>query len=86
MIPRPALEVEIMNFRNMLTVSPSDVCDGDCFALNVVAVAGYNNDWAAYWGPSSWSDERVAQEGDKLRREVAEPLFYLGRSGRTYLP
>ena len=75
-----------MRFRNRYATQSDDVQDGDAFPFKIVAVAGQNNDWAAYWGPSSWSDERVAQEGDKLRREVAEPLFYLGRSGRTYRP
>ena len=64
---------------------PTDVLWGDAFAIKVVAVAGYANDWAAYIGPSDWTDERVAEQGDKLSPEQAGPLFYVLReSGRTY--
>ena len=72
-------------FRNLIMTSPSDVEQGDAFAIKVVAVAGYANDWAAYIGPSDWSDERVAEMGDKLFPEQAGPLFYVLReSGRSY--
>jgi len=76
-----------MRFRNVHATQPDDVQDGDAFPFKIVAVAGQNNDWSAYWGPSSWSDERVAQEGDKLSETQARPLFYvLTRSGREYRP
>ena len=72
-------------FRNKVSVSPSDVQRNDCFAIKVVAVAGYANDWAAYEGPSDWCDERVAASGTKLSEAQAKPLFYvMARSGRTY--
>lgn len=72
-------------FKNPVTTSPSDVEQGDAFPIKVVAVAGYADDWAAYQGPSEWSDEMVARGGDKLAREQAEPLFYVMRaSGRHY--
>ena len=74
-----------LRFRNKITTSPSDVQPGDCFAVKVVAVTGHMNDWAAYIGPSDWTDERVAEQGDKLSPEQAGPLFYVLReSGRTY--
>lgn len=73
------------NFKNLVTTSPSDVEQGDAFAVKIVAVAGYDNDWAAYRGPSDWSDEVVAQSGDKLLEKEATPLFYVMRnSGRYY--
>jgi len=72
-------------FRNHYTVSPDDVQADDCFALKVVAVAGYGHDWAAYSGPTDWTDQEVVACGDKLSREQGEPLFYIMRaSGRHY--
>ena len=66
-------------------LSPSDVKDRDIFPIKVVAIAGQGDDWAAYYGPTSWSDTEVAQGGDKLSREQAEPLFFaLRNSGRHY--
>jgi len=73
------------NFKNLVTTSPDEVEDNDAFAIKIVAVAGFVNDWAAYYGPPEWSKEQVAQSGDKLVREQAEPLFYvMRRSGRSY--
>jgi len=72
-------------WRNLVSVRPSDVADGDAFAVKIVATAGHADDWAAYRGPSHWSDEQVAATGDKLLKEQAEPLFYVLReSGRQY--
>lgn len=72
-------------FRNKVTTSPSDVEDRDGFAIKVVAVAGRAFDWTAYVGPSWWSDQQVADHGDKLPASQAEPLFYVLRtSGREY--
>ena len=73
------------NFKNLVTTSPSDVKQGDAFAIKVVAIAGYANDWAAYRGPSDWSDQMVAEQGDKLNEEAARVVFYVMRaSGRHY--
>lgn len=73
------------HFRNAASVRPSDVQDSDAFALKVVAVAGFANDWTAYRGPTNWSDAQVAEGGDKLLAEVAKALFYvLAVSGRRY--
>lgn len=74
-----------MQFKNLVTTEPDNVNEGDAFALKVVAVAGHADDWAAYRGPSDWTDEEVASSGDKLAKEAAEALFYVMRnSGRTY--
>ena len=73
------------NFKNLVTTDPSDVKQGDAFAVKVVATAGYANDWAAYRGPSDWSDQAVAASGDRLDKKAAEALFYVMRaSGRHY--
>lgn len=72
-------------FKNKFTTRPGDVKPDDCFAIKVVAVAGCGNDWAAYEGPSDWTDEQVVRSGDKLPAATAIPLFYvLGISRRTY--
>ena len=68
--------------RNVL---PSEIKPSDAFPIKVVAVAGSGDDWAAYYGPSNWTDEEVAESGDKLLSSQAEPLFYAMRnSGRSY--
>ena len=73
------------NFKNFVTTRPNEVECNDAFAIKVVAVAGHADDWAAYYGPSEWSKEQVAQSGNKLAKEQAEPLFYVMRnSGRYY--
>lgn len=73
------------NFKNLITASPSDVEGGDAFAVKVVAVAGFGDDWSAYRGPSDWPDQLVAEQGDKLLRRAAEALFYvMAASNRHY--
>lgn len=62
---------------NKLITSPSDVKAGDWSALKIVAVAGSDNDWAAYIGPSRWSDQEVADNGDKVTRTEASVFAYL---------
>jgi hypothetical protein len=73
-------------FKNAFYTRPSEVEAGDCFPMKVVAVMGVANDWAAYWGPTDWSDERVVREGDKLPPHRVERLFFdlPQRAGRTY--
>ena len=48
---------------------------GDRVAVRVVAVVGYDEDWAAYAGLSEWSDYRIANTGDKISYEAARGLF-----------
>jgi len=69
----------------MVRVSPSDVQDGDAFAVKIVAVAGPNNTWFAARGVEWWDNQMVADSGDVLSEEQANPLFYVMRtSGRKY--
>lgn len=65
-----------LTFRNKRTTIPTDVRPGDAFAVKVVAVAGYANDWSAYVGPTDWADTRVAEQGDKLTHEQVGKLFH----------
>ncbi|KKN29046.1 hypothetical protein LCGC14_0848020 [marine sediment metagenome] len=72
-------------FRNKVIVLPSDVQDGDAFPIKIVAVAGFAGDWAAYVGPSDWSDDRIADAGTKISDKAAKELFFvLAMSGRGY--
>jgi len=72
-------------FMDLVWTRPGDVQPMDAFAIKIVAVVGYANDWTAYMGPPDWPDETVAEMGDKLFPEQAKPLFYVLReSGRVY--
>ena len=72
-------------WKDKMEAVPYEIVTNDTVAIKVVAVAGHDNDWAAYWGASWWDDERIAAEGAKLSREGAEPLFYcMTMSGRRY--
>ena len=72
-------------FKNPFYTQASDIEEGDAFGVKIVAIVGYANDWAAYIGPIDWSDEMVADQGDKLSPEHARPLFHaLRESGRSY--
>ncbi len=72
-------------FRSKVRVSPSDVQDGDAFAIKIVAIAGTGGDWAAYVGMSHLTDDEVARSGDKIDAKAAKELFYvLAMSGRGY--
>ena len=62
---------------NKQWTSPSDVKEGDYCALKIVAVAGYNNDWAAYYGPTDWTDDEVRMGGTKMLKEEAGIFAYL---------
>lgn len=67
-----------------LQLKPSDVQPGDAFPIKVVAVVGHADDWAAYYGPTNWSDELIATSGDKLSAAQAKPLFYALRNSDRY--
>jgi len=74
-----------LRFRNKASTSPSDVFNGDAFAIKVVAVAYHPHEWAAYQGPSDWSDQLVAESGDKLDERDASALFFVMRhTKRSY--
>jgi len=62
-------------FKNKLTVKPDELEPGDCLAIKVVAVVGHARDWAAYYGPTGWADEQVANRGSKIDEAAAERLF-----------
>lgn len=72
-------------FKDKFQTTPIDVQPDDCFITKVVAVAGHADDWAAYEGPTTLTDQEVVDKGSKLLEEQAVPLFWIMRvSGRTY--
>lgn len=74
-----------METLNPVTVRPVDLKPGDHLGYKVIAVIGYDGDWAAYLGLTEWDDEEVASGGDKLNQEAAEALFSAPtRLGLTY--
>jgi len=58
----------------------------ECFVpgarLRVVAVRGDANDWAAYAGPASWSEQMIREHGNKLLESDAARLFPILRADR----
>jgi hypothetical protein len=61
---------------NPYILRPDEVRAGDQMGYKIIAVvdeSGYF--WAAYMGLTDWSDERVANEGDKLPVETAMKIF-----------
>jgi len=61
---------------NAYVISSNEVLDGDHYGYKVIAVIheGYPA-WSAYQGPTSWSDFKVAQQGDIVSEEIAKLLF-----------
>jgi len=67
----------LFKWRNKVTTSPSNVEPGDGFAIKVVACV-QGEYWKVYCGPSDWSDQKVADCGDRVYlRAAAESLFYV---------
>lgn len=56
-------------------IKPDELQPGDHIGVKVVAVIGFNKDWAAYMGPSFWTDDVVSRRGDKISEEAAERMF-----------
>lgn len=68
-----------MTFKDKWNTRPTEATPSSAFAVKVVAVVGRNEDFAAYEGPSHWSDEQVALEGSKIPQAAAESLFFVCR-------
>lgn len=59
---------------NPYVVSPSEVQDRDRYGYKIIATVS-GPFWCAYRGPTGWSDEKVAAEGDAISQKIAELLF-----------
>jgi len=71
--PREPRDLTYAEYYNM---GAHEFAHNDTVAVKIVAVIGAGgNDWAAYLGLSDWSDEYVAESGDKLPAAAAEALF-----------
>lgn len=73
-------------WKNLVTTAPIGVEPGDAFAVKIVAVVYEypQPHWAAYRGPSDWSDDKVAEQGDVILGEAARGIFRV--LARTDLP
>ncbi|MDI6770130.1 MAG: hypothetical protein QMD04_10715 [Anaerolineales bacterium] len=73
---------------NPYVVQAREVTGGDRYGYKVVAVIDQAWDgWRAYRGPTSWSDQQVAEHGDPLSEEAAQALFpTLAAAGRVFAP
>jgi hypothetical protein len=66
------------NFNNTLNpyiIKPQELTPGDRLGYKVIAIIGFNNDWAAYFGRTDQSDDQIEQGGDKLNKLAAIALF-----------
>lgn len=71
--PRAPRDLTYAEYYNMRA---SNFAPNDTVAVKIVAVIGAASyDWSAYLGLSHWSDEYVAESGDKLPAAAAEALF-----------
>jgi len=75
-----------LTFKNKYTTRPGEVRPLDAFAVKIVAWAHTTGwSWAAYYGPSDWTDEEVAKNGDELSENIAKGLFpVLAATGMLY--
>ncbi len=67
------------SFYEAVDTRPEDVKDGEVFAMKVIAVAGYNGDWACYVGATDMSDEDVLKGGFKVDIPSIYPFSRLMR-------
>ncbi len=65
-----------MTTLNPANIVPNELQPEDELGYKIIAVIGYNNDRSAYKGLTSWSDDEVARNGDKLSKIAAKALFY----------
>ena len=80
---QPAFEPGTLN---AYLVRPDEVKPGDRYGYKVVVVVDeYVPQWRAYKGPTSWTDEHVAFNGDALTEKEACAMFpSIAASGRDY--
>lgn len=71
---------------NPYLVQAREIAGGDRYGYKVVAVIDESwNGWRAYRGPTSWTDQQVADNGDAVSEETARALFpTLAAAGRIY--
>jgi hypothetical protein len=51
----------------------------------IVGIVGFAHDWAAYCERDTWTEEQVADNGDKIDETLADQLLPMfKRAGLTY--
>ena len=61
---------------NAYAIQGNEIKSNDLYGMKVIAKVGYTGkDWAAYAGPTEWSDQHVAKSGNKIAKEAAVALF-----------
>ena len=77
-----------LTYKDYYSMSPNEFKPGDEVAVKVVAVVGWDGDYAVYTGPGGWTDDMVAHTGDKVYgkqgRALGEALFPSVAEGRRY--
>lgn len=68
-------EVNENGTMNAYVIGPDQVQTGDRYGYKIVAVIYNFPFWCCYMGLTDWSDDRVAKEGDTVKKEIAEKLF-----------
>jgi hypothetical protein len=75
--PEPYEPNEHKDTLEAYNISPDEIQSGDQFGYKVIAVldnAGHY--WSAFKGYSSWSDDFIRENGERLPKGVACALFY----------
>ena len=60
---------------NPYIVRGDEILEKDRYGYKIIAVVHSKGFWSAYRGLTDWTDQRVAETGDKISRDVAEQLF-----------
>jgi len=61
---------------NPFVIEPEELVPGDKLGYKIIASVGQAGfDWAAYFGPTTWTDAQICNNGDKLRESQATALF-----------
>jgi hypothetical protein len=69
---------------NEYVVRPGEVRPGDNYGYKIIACV-WENYWCAYRGPTTWSDEHVANSGNMVDQVTAEKMFpTLAKLGLSY--
>jgi hypothetical protein len=68
-------EYNMLTYAQYYKMRPSEFKPNDAVAVKIVAVIMAVGYWTAYSGPTDWTDEQVARDGDKLPMPAAVALF-----------
>lgn len=71
---------------NPYVINWNEIQPGDRLGYKIIVVINpYIKSWGAWRGPTTWTDDRVAQVGDAISEEAAKALFpMMAAIGRFY--